>query len=46
MVNIENVKINTRMMRELSIFKQAHMGSCPTPGLFEYPLPEIPDDFE
>ena len=31
-VNIDNVKINTTMMREWPIFKQAHMGSCQKPG--------------
>ena len=30
-VNIDNVKINTTMMREWPIFKQ-HMGSCQKPG--------------
>ena len=32
-VNIANDKINTRMMREWPIFKQAHMGSCKKTGL-------------
>ena len=31
-VNVSNVKINTKMMREWPIFKQAHMGSCQKPG--------------
>ena len=31
-VNIDNVKINTTMMREWPIFKQGHMGSCQKPG--------------
>ena len=30
-LNIDNVKINTTMMREWPIFKQ-HMGSCRKPG--------------
>ena len=30
-LNIDNVKINTTMMREWPIFKQ-HMGSCQKPG--------------
>ena len=45
-VNIDNVKINTTMMREWPIFKQAHMGSCQKPGLLSYTIPKIPDDFE
>ena len=32
-MNIDNVKINTRMMREWPISKQAHMGSCKKLGL-------------
>ena len=31
-VNINNVKINSTMMREWTIFKQAHLGSCQKPG--------------
>ena len=31
-VNIDNVKINTTVMREWPIFKQAHIGSCQKPG--------------
>ena len=32
-VNVSNIKINTKMMREWPIFKQAHdLGSCQKPG--------------
>ena len=45
-VNVSNIKINTKMMREWPIFKQAPIGSCQKPGFLLYPIPEIPDDFE
>ena len=44
--NIDNVKINTSMMREWPIFKQVPMGSCQKPGFLLYPIPELTDDFQ
>ena len=45
-MDVNNVKINTNMMREWPIFKQVHMGSCQKPGLLLYPIPEVPNDFD